>query len=112
MRARRRVWPLVMMAFGLVLIAGAAFWYSNSLRPQGTRSIVAVTEDTYPQAGRISLEEAKQAFDEGKAVFLDVRDAAAYASSHIQGAENISLSELPSRMAELDKNDWIVTYCT
>ena len=112
MKSGRSVWPLVTMALGLVLIASAAWWASGSLRQPDTKTSVAITEDTYPQVARVSLEEARQALDEGKAVFLDVRDAAAYASSHIKGAENISLSELPSRLTELDKNAWIITYCT
>ena len=61
---------------------------------------------------RISLTEAKAALDAGTAVFLDVRSAGAFADSHVAGAVNIPEAELPNRLGELDKQDWIITYCT
>ncbi len=61
---------------------------------------------------RISLEEAKAAFDDGAAVFVDVRSEAAYAEGHIPGALSIPLAELESRLGELDPAQWIITYCT
>ena len=64
------------------------------------------------EAPRVSLEEAKAAFDRGEAVFLDVRSAASYADSHIPGALSIPLSELEARLGELDPSRWIITYCT
>jgi 3-mercaptopyruvate sulfurtransferase SseA len=63
-------------------------------------------------APRISLEEAKAAFDGGAAVFMDVRSEAAYADGHIPGALSIPLAELESRLDELDPGQWIITYCT
>ncbi len=63
-------------------------------------------------APRISLEEAKAAFDGGVAVFVDVRSEAAYADGHIPGALSIPLAELESRLDELDSGQWIITYCT
>jgi 3-mercaptopyruvate sulfurtransferase SseA len=61
---------------------------------------------------RITLEESKAAFDNGEAVFLDVRSASSYGASHIPGASSIPLAELQSRIGELDSNQWIITYCT
>ena len=69
-------------------------------------------EETYPEIPRVSLEESKAALDEGAAVFLDVRNADMYAASHVPGALNIPLAELQSRLGELDKSGWIITYCT
>ena len=57
---------------------------------------------TAQEVTRLSLEDAKAAFDQKTAVFLDVRDADSYASSHIPGALSIPLSELPDRLGELD----------
>ena len=61
---------------------------------------------------RLSLEDAKAAFDNGTAVFVDVRSQSSYAASHIPGALSIPLIELEPRVNELDPNQWIITYCT
>jgi rhodanese-related sulfurtransferase len=43
-----------------------------------------------------------------------VRGAEAYARSHIAGALEVSLSAIQTDPANLplDKNKWIITYCT
>jgi rhodanese-related sulfurtransferase len=64
-------------------------------------------EDSVP---RVSLADAKAAYETGGAVFVDVRDAESYAQSHIPGALSIPLSELPNRIGELNPSDWIITY--
>lgn len=61
---------------------------------------------------RVTLEESKAAFDSKEAVFLDVRSASSYAARHIPGALSIPLAELQARIAELDPDQWIITYCT
>jgi len=61
---------------------------------------------------RLSLENAKVAFDDGSGIFLDVRSESSYTASHIPGAVSIPLAELEPRLAELDPDQWIITYCT
>jgi 3-mercaptopyruvate sulfurtransferase SseA len=61
---------------------------------------------------RVTIEESKEAFDNGEAVFLDVRSESSYAANHIPGALSIPLNDLQSRMDELDSSQWIITYCT
>jgi 3-mercaptopyruvate sulfurtransferase SseA len=61
---------------------------------------------------RVSLDEAKAAFDAGEAVFLDVRHPDDFAASHIPGALSMPLSELETRLDELEPGDWVITYCT
>lgn len=63
---------------------------------------------------RVSVEEAKTALESGAAVIVDVRSAGAYEASHIPGAINIQLGEFETNPADLklDKDQWIVTYCT
>ncbi|SRR6266545_5481266 len=70
------------------------------------------TEDPYLEVPRVELEKAKAAFDSGAAIFVDARSADAYAKSHIPGALSIPVAELESRMDELNKKQWIITYCT
>jgi 3-mercaptopyruvate sulfurtransferase SseA len=63
---------------------------------------------------RTTVEEAKAAFDNGTAVIVDVRSPSSFEVSHVAGALNISLSdiELNPMDLKLDKNQWIITYCT
>lgn len=71
-----------------------------------------VQEQPYPEVPRVSLEEAKAALDAGSAILVDVRQPEAYAAEHIAGAINIPNWETEARMGELDKQKWIITYCT
>ncbi len=63
---------------------------------------------------RVPLDQAKTAFDSGAAIFVDVRTPQAYEAKHIKGAISIPLGEIeinPTGL-KLDKNQWIITYCT
>ena len=70
--------------------------------------------ETDAEVPRVPVEQAKAAFDAGQAVIVDVRGADAYARSHIAGALEVSLSAIQSDPTSLplDKNQWIITYCT
>jgi hypothetical protein len=63
---------------------------------------------------RVPVDQAKAALDSGDAMIVDVRGAEAYARSHIAGALEVSLSaiQLDPANLPLDKNKWIITYCT
>ena len=117
MKRRRNVFPAVLLVIGGFLILGAGLWYGWVVfnQPGAGRQPAAVSaaaEESYPDVPRVSLADAKAAYDTGGAVFLDVRDAAEYAGGHIPGAISIPLSELPSRLGELDPQTWYITYCT
>ncbi len=74
--------------------------------------------DTIPlsEAGvpRISVEDAKAAFDSGQAIIVDVRSAEAYAAGHMEGAINIPLGNFETDIENisLEEDQWIITYCT
>jgi len=56
------------------------------------------------QRGRkVSLLQATQLINQGKAVIVDVREPAEFAAGHLRDARNIPLKELPQRLGELDK---------
>jgi ArsR family transcriptional regulator len=69
------------------------------------------TEDDVP---RVSLEEALVAHYGGAAIFVDVRSADNFALSHVPGAINIPVNEIEANPAivNLNKDQWIITYCT
>lgn len=52
---------------------------------------------------RVSLLQATQLINQGKGVFLDVRDPEQFAAGHVRDARNIPQKELKSRISELDK---------
>ena len=70
------------------------------------------TEDPHLDISRVSLAEARAAFDTGAAIFVDVRGTQSYEVSHIPGAISLPGEQIGSRLDEFDKGQWIITYCT
>ena len=65
-----------------------------------------------PEAQRISLKDAKAAYDAGTALIIDTRAAAAYNSEHIKGAINIPAGEMEQRYSELPRDKQLIFYCS
>ena len=61
---------------------------------------------------RVSLNDAKNAFDAGTALFVDVRGSEEYAASHIPGAVLITLSQIEGNEPVVGRDALIYTYCT
>jgi len=64
---------------------------------------------------RVSVQEAKLAYDNHAAVFVDVRAQSAYEEGHIANALSIPLTEFTEytvRVKKLDPKQWIIPYCT
>ena len=106
---RRLIIPIVLIFAGLILILGSVA-YTISINRSLPPELRAGTPD--PEVKRVSLADAKAAYDIGAAVFVDVRDQQSYAAEHIPGALSIPLVDLTSRIKELNKDDWIILYCT
>ncbi len=112
-RKRTMVAPLMMVIGGLIMILAVVGYVLSSQSPSPTPTLASNDLEATVQAiPRVSLAEAKAAYDAKTAVFLDARDPGSYQQSHISGAINIPEEELASRLNELKKNDWIITYCT
>ena len=112
-RQQNRSW-LVLVILGGVLILLAAiliFWAANQ-NNAGEPTPSEVGSDPAATVERISLADAKTVWDNGGAVFLDVRSQAEYEQAHIPGAVLIPLNELDSRLNELDPAARIISYCT
>ena len=84
-----------------------------STQPAATQPPANLPEND-AEVPRVPVDQAKTAFDRGDAVIVDVRGAEAYARSHIAGALEVSLSAIQTDPTNLplDKNKWIITYCT
>lgn len=59
----------------------------------------------------VSREDLLQRTRDGLVTVLDVRPSDEFAAGHLPGAINIPLSELETRLAELDPGHEIVAYC-
>src|SRR4030042_3709663 len=95
---RKNPFPWVLMGGGVLLMLVGLAWL---LLNQQATPIVTPTPVSVEQVERVSLDDAKAAFDSGAAVFLDVRASSSYEASHIPGAVSIPLNDLPTRMGEL-----------
>lgn len=117
MTRRKQTYPILLILAligGLALIVVAILLALRNDSPIAAPTLPASSqaEGTYPEIERVSLEEAKTALEAGSAVFVDVRAADVYALSHVPGALSVPLTEIQTRLDELDPNQWIITYCT
>ena len=103
----RRIFILLAL-LGLTLSACAP---ATETQPAPVFGEPQIPESEVP---RVSLADAKAAFDNGSAVFVDVRSSEAYQTSHVPGAVSVPLDEIENNPAglNLDKEQWIITYCT
>ena len=118
MSGTNRILFLALVSIFLVAACSARATQINPLlagtqiiEPGFTPSGPLLTEAEVP---RVSIEEARTALEAGTAIIVDVRLPAAFEESHIAGAINIPLEEIernPTGLA-LDKEQWIITYCT
>ncbi|MFN6963552.1 MAG: rhodanese-like domain-containing protein [Pyrinomonadaceae bacterium] len=63
-------------------------------------------------APRISLADAKKAFDDGSAVIVDVRDENSYRQEHIKGSINIPIASLAAEASKIPKGKKVIAYCS
>jgi 3-mercaptopyruvate sulfurtransferase SseA len=100
----------VILIGGLMLLVAVIVLFTQS-----RQSVQTPTQNTnipFPEVERVSVQDAKAAFDAGTAVFVDVRGDDLYNTGHIPGAISIAEDAMETRFSELDPNDWIITYCT
>lgn len=125
---RSLIFPILMVIAGLALIVGSIWMTINARAAQNmaragqgagtaamsSNSPVAGTPPRipFPDVPRVGVGDAKAALDLQQAIFIDTRGEPFYAAGHLPGALSITKEELPQRMGELDKNTWIIPYCT
>ncbi|MCE7904651.1 MAG: rhodanese-like domain-containing protein [Anaerolineae bacterium CFX3] len=92
--------------------------------PAPTPAMTVIVEPTSPPPGglpkseaevpRVTAEAAKAAFEAGAAVIVDVRSVDSFVAKHIAGALSIPLTRIEQnpKSVSLDKDQWIITYCT
>lgn len=81
-----------------------------TVTPTNTTSATpAAPKDSAP---RISLEDAKAAYDKGGSLFIDTRPDSAYKVEHIKGSINVPVETIESRYNDIPKNKKIIAYCS
>jgi 3-mercaptopyruvate sulfurtransferase SseA len=113
----------IILALSILILTASCSTVLPTAEP--TPTMVVIVEPTTPpqkssipaseaSVPRVSVEEAKAAFESGAAIIVDVRSQPAYEASHVAGAINIQLGEFETNIngLTLDKNQWIITYCT
>jgi hypothetical protein len=75
---------------------------------------IAELPATEAEVPRVTVGDAKAAFDSGEAIIVDVRSRVSYEAAHAVGALSIPLNEFESNIGSIDlpKDQWIITYCT
>lgn len=115
-KRKKQQFPVIVLVVGgiLLVIASVMLLSQNDGAGQPTALAPASSgqEETFPEIERVSLEDAKAAYDEAAAVFVDVRSAEAYTAAHIAGSVSLPMAEIEPRLGELDSDQWIITYCT
>lgn len=90
----------------------AAATNSNAAANVKTNSQTAHADEHSDDAPRISVEDAKKAFDAGDVVIVDTRAEVAYKNEHIKGAINIPAETFQTRYKEVPKGKKIIAYCS
>lgn len=76
--------------------------------------ITALTDAFFQQADgaqAVSFNEFDEMTRSGHAILVDVRPPSEFAAGHVEGAVNIPVADLASRISELPHNADIVAYC-
>lgn len=72
-----------------------------------TDAFFAHADDTHP----VTIDELDEMTRTGNVVLVDVRPASEYRSGHVEGAINIPITELATRIAEIPRDAPVVAYC-
>lgn len=97
--SKRLMMKRLLLLAGFVLLASVAA-FSQTKRYE--------TTDEVP---RIGIEDAKKAFDDKSAVFIDARAIETYKESHIRGAISLPFGSTDD-FSSLPKGKTIIVYCS
>ena len=102
--------PALIVLGGIVLVV-IALWINASSTTAGSPADLPEGQ-TDPEVERVSVQEAKAAFDVGTALIVDVRSANSYRESHAEGAISLPSAEIAARYQELPQDKLLYLYCT
>ena len=113
LKVRNTLFPIIMIAVGMFFLFGSIAWFVSTNNSEISISNAAPPQSIpYPDIPRITLGDAKAAYDLNNAVFIDTRGDSYFAQGHIPGAMSITEDQIENRLDELDPGAWVITYCT
>lgn len=104
---QKRITLIMIGAAVMIVVAGIIYL---SLTTDSNPATTGLNDGYDPY--RAPLADAKAAFDNGQALFVDVRTVEEYNASHITGAISIPLAGIAGNEPAVDKGALIYTYCT
>ncbi|MBK9163077.1 MAG: rhodanese-like domain-containing protein [Acidobacteria bacterium] len=84
---------------------------NTNTKPVAPAASPAALNIPFPDVERMPLAEAKKAFDDGSAVFVDTHSAASFDVQRIKGAVNIPPDQI-AKADSLPKGKKIIAYCS
>ena len=108
--------PFVILVMLLVLSACSA--QPTQVLPTLAPTTIIEPAGNLPQTDadvpRITVEDVRAAMESGEAIIVDVRSPSAFEESHVAGAISVPLGMIERELASvpLNKDQWIITYCT
>jgi 3-mercaptopyruvate sulfurtransferase SseA len=118
---RTRYFPFILVVVSILAACSAQPTQVQPTRvptqmepPSGSPLTSGELPQTEADVPRVSLEAAKAALDSGAAILVDVRSPSAFEESHIAGAISVPLGQIERELTQvpLEKDHWIITYCT
>ncbi len=112
MRSRKKnntLLPVILFALVVVLSIGGMILAQNLRLARIANPGDIRSQDEVP---RVTPAEALEAVRSGEAVLLDTRSETQFTAQRAAGAINIPVTEIETRLDELDPDTWYITYCT
>jgi len=63
------------------------------------------------QTGEVSTKEAKEALNQKKTVFIDIRDPDSFQEAHIEGSQHVTDESIQEFISKSDKSQPVIVYC-
>ncbi len=107
-------WLLVLLALTISACSSPSTPAPMTVIVEPTGRPAGNLPQTEADVPRVSVDEALAALNSGAAVIVDVRSVESFAVKHIAGALSIPLNRIEEdpKGLSLDKDQWIITYCT
>ena len=112
MRIKRKnntLLPILLFSLVIILSIGGLLLAQNLRQERIANPGEVSSQDQIP---RLTVAEAHQAVLNGEAVLLDTRGEDQFNAQRASGAINIPVTEIETRLGELDPDTWYITYCT
>ena len=114
-KSRFQLGPILIILGGVVLVLIALWINASSTTAQPPATVSDQQNEAkgpYPEVERVSVQEARAAFDNGTALIVDVRSEGSFQAGHATGAISLPLTEIESRYQELPQDRFLYLYCT